>query len=617
VRDDGWVYVREPPGARIIEGVLSCEIRDLQGDIIELDAVVARMPWIALNAPLCYKHGHDRSRGVCPLGEIVAWKYDAGAKQILVRDYIKEGSPLVDDIYHNEIQPIGTRAGFSIGGAVLDKTCWVEKGKPVCNCHDTDVVEHSWTPRPANPRSYLTYVSVAASLAKQRQLLAMAKGMPGRLGTVLQGYIHQAYTVYCDELVKKGLLSTEERIKIGNAVGTMLEALDGALPKDLAEIAVTDNVAPEPPGEPAPGVEGDSFFEDRRKRKKDVSDMDPKDKCGGKLGDCIEDLKRKGHTPESAARICQDSVGKADEQPPKKKDEEEKDGPDADQGDANSGAAAGQAAGNLASMAMLLISQDELDQKEADLNTRLKGTYAHYPIPVKAGEAVGHCGVCDDLATFMVVGKGASVASALKELQVRLDSAQGEALRIAKELEDKKTMKKEGEGAAPPAQGGAPPAPAPTEEAKGLQAVLAKLAELEQRIAACEGKGREAGMAPGPGVGAPAGAPVGKTAPIGTGEKPKPGGSEGTETPDDIDRKTMSTTKEQQLATAIKMVTDAGYHVAGVEKGRPDAMPTAEQGHPGGILPMEKDNENDGLPPAFKRAMDKTRSLAHPQGGSA
>lgn len=548
VREDGWVYVRDPPTQRIIEGVLSCEIRDLQGDIIELDAVAARMPWISLHAPLLYKHGHDRSRGACPLGEMVAWKYDQVGKQILVRDYIKEGSPLVDDIYHNEIQPIGTRAGFSIGGAVLDKTCWVEKGRLVCNCHDTDVVEHSWTPRPANPRSYLRYVSVAASLSKQRQLLAMAKG--------------------------------------------------------------TDKE----PNAPSDG--GDSFFEDIRKRKKDVSDMEPKDKCGGKLGDCIEDLKRKGHTPESAARICQDSVGKDDE-PKKKKDEEQKDGPDADQGDANSGAAAGQAAGNLASMAMLLISQDEMDQKEADLNTRLKGTYAHYPIPVKAGEAVGHCGVCDDLATFMVVGKGASVASALKELQVRLDSAQGEALRIAKELEDKKTMKKEGEGAAPPAQGGAPPAPAPTEEAKGLQAVLAKLAELEQRIAACEGRGREAGMAPGPGVGAPAGAPVGKTAPIGTGEKPKPGGSEGTETPEDIDRKTMTTTKEQQLASAIKLVTDSGYNVVGVEKGRPDAMPRIEQGHPGGIIPMEKDNENDGLPPAFKRAMDKTRKLAHPQEGSA
>ena len=59
VSDEGWNVVRAPHTDRVIEGVIHKYIRDLQGDLIDVGALEKRMPEIAQNAIMVYKHGRD------------------------------------------------------------------------------------------------------------------------------------------------------------------------------------------------------------------------------------------------------------------------------------------------------------------------------------------------------------------------------------------------------------------------------------------------------------------------------------------------------------------------------------------------------------------------------
>lgn len=56
-----------------------------------------------------------------------------------------------------------------------------------------------------------------------------------RLGDVLQGNIHKVFSQIADSLYIKGMLSTEERIALSNAIGDALEVLETSMPLGVAE----------------------------------------------------------------------------------------------------------------------------------------------------------------------------------------------------------------------------------------------------------------------------------------------------------------------------------------------------------------------------------------------
>jgi len=170
--NEGWEPVLEDNGSpraiktdRIIEGYISSERLDNQKDIVPLEAFTVEMDttgemplieWIAKNSELMWVHGHT-DKGSLAIGNVIGYKVEKGRPKF--RWGIKKGSTLIDDCWEIMKQH-GTAAGFSIGGAKLERECDDNK----CILHKLDVVEVSWTPNPANPDAVTTFIN---KLAKQ------------------------------------------------------------------------------------------------------------------------------------------------------------------------------------------------------------------------------------------------------------------------------------------------------------------------------------------------------------------------------------------------------------------------------------------------------------------
>lgn len=84
--------------------------------------------------------------------------------------------------------------------------------------------------KPAMKTGYCAYHQDAAKQPKE-----MTEGGPRqRLGDVLQGTIHRAFTMLADEWYIAGLLNRDERIAISGAIGDALDSLNEAIPEDVA-----------------------------------------------------------------------------------------------------------------------------------------------------------------------------------------------------------------------------------------------------------------------------------------------------------------------------------------------------------------------------------------------
>lgn len=151
---------------RIFEGVLSQEVPDSYGDTVSVDAIERNMPWVADNAEVVYNHARDETGtkpsplGVVPFGRILAWKREDD--KIHLRIGVKQGSPLIDTLWENVIRVEGNNAGLSLGGLFLEKRDCKLHGKQ-CYVTRTDIVEVSWTKRPANPGAWINAVTAARS----------------------------------------------------------------------------------------------------------------------------------------------------------------------------------------------------------------------------------------------------------------------------------------------------------------------------------------------------------------------------------------------------------------------------------------------------------------------
>ena len=147
---DGWTVVRDWTNGRVVEGVLTAEVVDEQGDIVPIDLIEKKMSWVAKNAVWLYRHG--KTVPVIPLGQMLAWKRDGD--RLLIRAGVwDEGNPIVDKAWA-EIKAKEKQGGFSIGG-----TFFRECHGRVCSAKDLNITEFSWTDKPANPEAHITAVA--------------------------------------------------------------------------------------------------------------------------------------------------------------------------------------------------------------------------------------------------------------------------------------------------------------------------------------------------------------------------------------------------------------------------------------------------------------------------
>ena len=59
-----------------------------------------------------------------------------------------------------------------------------------------------------------------------------------RLGDVLQGTLHQAFTMLCDNWYLQGMLSRDERIQLSSLIGDALEVLSQGIPANIADLSL-------------------------------------------------------------------------------------------------------------------------------------------------------------------------------------------------------------------------------------------------------------------------------------------------------------------------------------------------------------------------------------------
>lgn len=535
-----WVQVQPPHTDRIVEGVIHKYIRDLQGDLIEVKGLAKRMPEIAQNAVIVYKHGRDPQRGVVPLGRICAWK-EAG-DEILIQSSFNRGNEIVDAIWREEVVPLGTRAGFSIGGGTKHecKVCRMEAGQKMCDISDVIVCEVSWTPHPANPGAMVTRVNtLAKEEPEQKQVGEIVGAVVSMIGAgggsdkTTQG--------------PKGEVDDEEKsvdaLELEKAVGEPAEEQNRCNFKDpgtgrtctrerghgaahLSHRQVTgmkfhtvftekagmsaEGELSKPPKqrvEPGRARPKDSFETDGGAS--DPGDHSPYAKCGDKVARCVADVKRDGKSEESAYAICNDRIKK--------------------------------------------------EAVESELESRITALYRQLPERAMAEVAVQGCGTCDDYVSSRVRNRNESVAKAMMYLDRLLEGAWELSQKDAQQKggtmpDEKKELPKETDG-----------------EEKVRKALEERIVALEKQVAALSGVQKEsAGFA---------------EAKIGIGEGPLAGVP--TQAPPTIDMTNMATTKSESFAKdeqeAIVKLVKAGYKVEGFQKGTAQNVPPKQPGAPAGV----------------------------------
>jgi len=319
IKNSPWLDERSWSNDRIVETFISSDAGDAHGDTIPQTALAKAMPWYMENGYYEWQHSGF------PIGKAIAWRIEDGKIKIRVGIYdsVHSNNPAHDEAW-NHIKRYGTRGMSSIKGSpnaqrklpgglreLSDMSMWgvgwvgdsganpmadvtsvsiakdfdplmgatfakqfdaahsaVEKcghidGKGLfvagregciahmmgCKGHDKDTAE-----------KMCAHVGQGAEIESTNAV--EKSGDAGTLGAVLTGHIHQAYTVYCDELVKRGLLSTEQRIAVGKSIGDALRALTASIPADVAAIAVLENHSL-PASSPPEGVAIDKKQEEK------------------------------------------------------------------------------------------------------------------------------------------------------------------------------------------------------------------------------------------------------------------------------------------------------------------------------------------------------------------
>ena len=514
--NNGWNIVRDWDNDRIIEGVITKEVRDLQGDIVPVGLVEAQMDWIGKNGALIYEHANDPKRGVVPLGKLLAWK--RVGDEIHARWGIHKGSRIIDDIWTNEMKPLGTRAGFSIGGAIFDKTCRRDaSGQVTCAVKDLEVIEVSWTPRPANQSSYLDYIAEFAKELEERLVIAMTKSEKDEKKP--EDTAGQAAGALMTVLPL--LLSLEDDYK-----KDMMEGLPGPESASPPSARKGEPVKkPDAHGNFTPPPSGSEYSEHQKKILREAYSSCRRQQGGS------EKPSDKAH----CAKIAWGAVHNAS------KDAQEAGG-------------------------------EAVDKKPEDLEGRLQSIYKDFVLKdgevLDGGKLVFGCGTCADYATNLV-RMGKSVPQALIMTENIVNGAMGaNSKKTSLTINDKSASVEKatpsGELTMSP-----PPAGTPSEPQKPVN----EIEDLKKRIAQLEAafsKWMQSEQNE-PAHQQPAGGFPGKQASsdeVATGTGPLKGVP--TTTPEDIDRKKNKTTKEMSEGEMIDALMKKGYNFSAIHKGSPD-----------------------------------------------
>ncbi len=148
---------------RIVEGFVTQERIDNQGDYIPVEVVEKIMPTLVERGRLIEGHSNHI------IGEPLGWRREGGKIKMKFGIY---SNYLSDDQIWKKIKAAGNHAGFSLGGNILEAI-------PVCNdnrcwnrINEIEVWEVSWTPTPANIGAKVTDVNM---LAKQNDMTDIEK----------------------------------------------------------------------------------------------------------------------------------------------------------------------------------------------------------------------------------------------------------------------------------------------------------------------------------------------------------------------------------------------------------------------------------------------------------
>jgi hypothetical protein len=563
---NAWQEVQPPHTDRVIEGCIHKYARDLVGDLISIDALEKRMPEIALNSAITYKHGRDPQRGAFTLGRICAWR--RVGDEIQIKAAINRGNDVVDAIWREEIVPMGTRAGFSIGGCSkwTDKVCRMERGKQTCDIADVTVGEVAWTPNPCNQGARLHGVNFMAKEDEQK-----VEKFAGAAATLAMAAVQA----------------------VGSAGGS--EKVQGGAKGKIGEDEEQKALSPE---RAAQNAENKRRYEEARAAQRAE---DSKPRCGhtGASGHKCSAAHGHGGLHRATAQETgdyyrewkDDGVEKElDEKSLTEKYEGDKMGPDPDSRFTSSDDPEEKKRLSRIKVPMQKCgcgkdgcgkckSEKEekelaINQSESTLKGRLTEMYRRVPDKAQAEVAVLGCGTCDDYVTLLIRERGLSATQAVVKLQGVLDGAYD---LYQKAHEEPEKLPKETDG------------DKPMDEKKEKE-LLDKMAALEKAVADLKVQKESAGF---------------KGDGVGQGQPPLQGVP--TSAPEGIDMVNMSSTKSEVFAKdekeAVVKLIKSGYQVVGYQKAAPDNVPPKAPGSPAGVEKNIVQKMRDSMTPEQRQVL--------------